>query len=79
MTDPIDLPAALLAAFNRYGIRSAHNRELRQVPPFYVVDESTAEPDVNWPGDLVSEHTTYAAARLALMKVALESIGVLRP
>jgi hypothetical protein len=39
---------------------------------WFLVDTSTAEHDVNWPGDLVSEHTSAEDASIAYARVCLE-------
>lgn len=31
---------------------------------WFVIDGRTAEPDVNWPGELISEHDTAEAVRI---------------
>jgi|HubBroStandDraft_6_1064221.scaffolds.fasta_scaffold02348_18 hypothetical protein len=35
---------------------------------WYLVDGATAEPEVNWPGELVSEYPTKEEAEAALKK-----------
>ena len=39
---------------------------------WFVVDTSTAETDVNWPGDLISEHASFEEARIGLAKALIE-------
>lgn len=39
---------------------------------WFVIDGSTAEPDVNWPGDLISEHDSLEAARVGLVAALIQ-------
>jgi hypothetical protein len=41
---------------------------------WFVVDTSKAEPEVNYPGDLISEHSTHEDARLARAEAILDRI-----
>ncbi len=43
----------------------------RDDDPWVIVDESSAEPEVNWPGDLVSEHKTREEAVDAIARLML--------
>lgn len=40
---------------------------------WFVVDVSKAEPEVNWPGELISEHNDFKSARIALVDAALKA------
>lgn len=52
------------------------------VPPlsgskeWFLVDTSRAEPEVNWPGDLVSRHTSYDDAMFAYVEIILKEAGL---
>lgn len=48
----------------------------KQPTAWFVVDTSTAEPDVNWPGELVEECDSPEAARLALARAVLMAVPV---
>jgi hypothetical protein len=39
---------------------------------WFIVDSATAEPEVNWPGELISEHDTLEAARLGYAKACID-------
>lgn len=39
---------------------------------WFVVDESKAEPEVNWPGQLISEHTSRVDAKIGLAKALID-------
>ena len=39
---------------------------------WFVVDASTAEPEVNWPGELISEHDTHDLARIGYAKACID-------
>lgn len=41
---------------------------------WWVIDGRTAEPDVNWPGDLIQKCTSLEEARLALARALLEFV-----
>jgi len=41
---------------------------------WFVVDQSKAELEVNYPGDLISEHTTRESARLGRAQAILDRI-----
>ena len=43
-------------------------------PPWFVIDASTSEPEVNWPGDLISEHRTANAAEDARWQAIAEIV-----
>lgn len=38
---------------------------------WFVIDVSRAEPEVNWPGDLMGEYDTYEEAKAARWKFSL--------
>lgn len=65
-------PEKLADAMDRLHIHSngRYNTDIadKWVEPdkWFVVDERTAEPEVNWPGELVSEHDSAADARIGL-------------
>jgi hypothetical protein len=40
---------------------------------WYLVDGATEEPEVNWPGELISEHATKEEAEAALKKAQEKS------
>lgn len=67
-------PENLLKAFDRFEIQNNLDHTKRLNDLWFVVDTSTAEPDVNWPGDLVSEHDSRQEGRLgwaaAIIKAA---------
>jgi len=64
-------PEKLLEAFDRFEV---DNNGERPPTKWFVIDTKSAEPDVNWPGDLVSEHDSGQEARLgwaaAIIKAA---------
>lgn len=37
-----------------YLVLPTYGENWNKLPPYYIVDARTAEPDVNWPGDLVA-------------------------
>ncbi len=39
---------------------------------WFVVDASTAEPEVNWPGELISEHDTHDDAKIGYAKALID-------
>lgn len=45
---------------------------------WYVVDESRAEWEVNYPGDLCSQHNSYEAAKIGRAEAILEKIEKLQ-
>lgn len=57
-------PERFLEAYDRFEIQDNRGNPTN-ILTWFVVDISTAEPKVNWPGDLVSEHQDRVSARLA--------------
>lgn len=57
--DPNALAAALAIEIQQHGTK------------WFLVDGSTAEPEVNWPGDLISEHDYQWQAQRALSEAAI--------
>lgn len=47
---------------------NAYHNGNKYIPPttWFVVDGSTAEPEVNWIGELISEHDSLEDARIGL-------------
>lgn len=43
----------------------------RDTCQWFVVDAATAEPEVNWPGDLISTHANQAEARIGRAEAIL--------
>ena len=56
MTDPVKLREA----FQRIVLQGTSDNPEGYGPPFkapwFVIDSSKADPDVGWPGELISEH-----------------------
>jgi hypothetical protein len=72
-------PQLLLEAMDEICIEDDCNRDGcydQPVEPtrWYVVDTSRAEPEVNYPGDLISEHATREAARLGRARAILDRL-----
>ncbi|KKL62863.1 hypothetical protein LCGC14_2180940 [marine sediment metagenome] len=56
---------AIKEAFSRYYVEGTSDNDLHSPPyraPWYLIDTSTAEPDVNWPGELIQEYDNPQAA-----------------
>jgi len=72
IADPVKLAAAMQKYFI---IDNARYENERRIEPdrFFVVDISTEEPEVNWPGDLVSEHASLEEARVGLARALIEA------
>ena len=80
---PAQAERALNAVFSITAIGTSEN-PLGYGPPYrapwFIIDKSTAEPDVNWPGELIEEvnepgqvHKALRRARIAALIAALEA------
>ena len=65
-------PEKLIEAMDKFSIHdnsgysSGCEQKYKAPTLWYVVNDSKAEPEVNWPGELISEHETRAAAKVGL-------------
>ncbi|PZP71741.1 hypothetical protein [Methylorubrum populi] len=65
---PIPTPQAMLDALDRFTLQlQMWDVEPREDDTWLLIDTKTADPETNWPGELVSEHRTHQEARVALM------------
>ena len=56
---------AIKEAFSRYYVEGTSDNDLHSPPyhaPWYLIDTSTTEPEVNWPGELIQEYNNPQAA-----------------
>jgi hypothetical protein len=57
---------AIKEAFQRYAVHGTSDNPSGYGPPYrapwFLIDVSTAEPEVNWPGELIGEFTDAQAA-----------------
>ena len=69
---PIPTPQAMLDALDRFTLRVwSRDVEPREDDLWQLIDTKTADPETNWPGELVSEHRTHQEARVALMSAVI--------
>lgn len=68
-------PERLLTAFDRFTLQlQMRDVEPREDDTWLVINTKTADPETDWPGELVSEHPTHAEARIGLMKAILADV-----
>lgn len=60
--------------FKFYIDNNANNEGDNYIPAtlWFVIDGSKAEPEVNWPGELISEHESLEAARIGLAAALIQ-------
>lgn len=57
----------------RIDSNASHYGGIHEPPTrWFVIDGRTAEYDVNYPGDLISEHASIEDARIGLAKALIE-------
>ena len=68
---------ALKAAFVRYEVQGTRGDEgLYEIfGPWYLVDTATAEPEVNWPGELVAEYSNGQQAHDEKWRLCIRAIA----
>lgn len=72
MTNPMPTPSlvdtivqAFREASGRYRVEGTTDSEFGEPPyraPWFLIDQSTAEPEVNWPGELIEKYNEPQAA-----------------
>ncbi len=60
-------------AWHRYEVEGTSGNEKGYGPPYYppwfLIDKSTAEPDVNWPGELLGEYRDFKEAHKERLRI----------
>lgn len=69
-------PESLAKAMDAiYIINNASYDDLSPANLWFVVDGTSAEPEVNWPGELISEHASPEEARIGRARAIIDMAG----
>ncbi|GJE78140.1 hypothetical protein [Methylorubrum suomiense] len=71
---PIPTPQSMLDALDRFTLQlRMRDVEPREDDTWLLIDTKTADPETNWPGELMGEYQTHGEARVALMSAAINA------